>query len=92
MACPGVFPGWLAVACANLVCCFRWRRPIGNLMRDNRGDANMGATIRELGINEPKNVDSIRVLKIDELENVAGGSIIWSTVVGSGSDHKGGHK
>ena len=64
-------------------------------MRDNRGDANMSDTIRELEIDEVENVRSIRVLKLDELENVAGGSICWGAVVGppiapsSGSHHKG---
>jgi hypothetical protein len=44
----------------------------------------MRDTIRELESDEPENLDSIRVLKIDELENVAGGShsITWGAVVG----------
>ena len=50
--------------------------------------------IRELKVDEVDNADSVCELKVCELKNVAGGSIIWGSLFGPppGSDHKGGHK
>ena len=62
----------------------------------NRGTVGikMIDIIRELKVDEVDNADSVCELKVGELKNVAGGSIIWGDVFGPppGSDHKGGHK
>jgi hypothetical protein len=41
----------------------------------------MTDTILEQKVDQPENVDCVRELKIDELENVAGGhkSIVWTS-------------